>query len=70
MGDTYTTKEVNELNAYHERRARREEYNKFLEFLDSRYVEEDGRHEWRDHNNDCIDRCKKAFVEQFCINRS
>lgn len=35
--------------------------------LDTMKVPEDGRHQWRDNNNDCIDRCKSKIKECFGV---
>ena len=40
---------------------------KCLQLLESMKVHEDGRHEWRDHHNDCIDKCKAKFAKEFEI---
>ena len=33
-----------------------------LDMLTASYVHEDGKHYWRDHNNDCIDRLIKKTI--------
>ena len=40
---------------------------KILKLLDNMYVKEDDRHYWREHNNDCIDKCKAKISKQFGV---
>lgn len=40
---------------------------KCIQLLENMKVNEDGRHEWRDHHNDCIDKCKAKLAKEFEI---
>lgn len=42
-----------------------EAVEKCMQILEAMRVPEDGRHEWRDRHNDCIDRCKAEFAKEF-----
>ena len=40
---------------------------KCMQLLENMKVPEDSRHEWRDHHNDCIDKCKAKLAKEFEI---
>ena len=43
----------------------KETIKKIIDFIESLKVPEDGRHEWRDHHNDCIDKVILKINQKF-----
>lgn len=50
-----------------EKQATKTAVEKCIQLLEDSRVPEDGRHEWRDHHNDCIDRCLVRLKKEFQI---
>jgi hypothetical protein len=49
------------------RDGQQETVEEVLQLLEGMRVPEDGRHEWRDHHNDTLDRCKARIISKFKI---
>ncbi len=47
------------------RDGQQETVEEILQLLEDMRVPEDGRHEWRDHHNDCIDRVIRKLNQKF-----
>lgn len=61
---TKLPKEIAEpINQQAEKATAKEIYS----LLDTMKVPEDGRHQWRDTHNDCIDRCKSKIKERYGV---
>ena len=63
--DIYDATETAYKNGYE--KGSKETVEKCIQLLEDLRVPEDGRHEWRDHHNDCIDRCLVRFKKEFQI---
>ena len=50
------------------RKARKETAKDIIDFIKTLKVDEDGRHEWRDHHNDSIDRVTLKLNQRFINN--
>lgn len=38
-----------------------------VRFLEKLKVKEDGKHDWRENHNDCIDKCKRRLADEYGI---
>ena len=63
--DIYDATETAYKNGYE--KGIKETVEKCIQLLEDMRVPEDGRHEWRDRHNDCIDRCLVRFKKEFQI---